>query len=222
MPMTAMMTITIMIITTATIIRQLSKEKYLTKRGSIMAQVKDMPEIFSWQLWSIRPSKPYWWQNVKMMLLSLTEPRVSLTKFWKTSQQICQVLTLCLEQRTAPTALSKPWGKLSKQLKTVTAASRQNRKRRQKLRLKRNAKQRQNAKQILEIATAFILMVPIPSLLCVNRMRIRILKLTICQWPFISKMTKLQQSQTLSVMAINPMKAISNVQQKVLQNCRGL
>ena len=50
MPMTAMMTITIMIITAATIIRQLSKEKYLTKRGSIMAQVKDMPEIFSWQL----------------------------------------------------------------------------------------------------------------------------------------------------------------------------
>ena len=31
-------------------IRQLSKEKYLTKRASIMAQVKDMPEIFSWQL----------------------------------------------------------------------------------------------------------------------------------------------------------------------------
>ena len=48
MPMT--ITITIMIITTATIIRQLSKEKYLTKRVSIMAQVKDMPEIFSWQL----------------------------------------------------------------------------------------------------------------------------------------------------------------------------
>ena len=51
MPMTVMMTITIMIITTANNNSTIVEGKVILRRGHLLvAQVKDMLEIFSWQL----------------------------------------------------------------------------------------------------------------------------------------------------------------------------